>query len=92
MRDLQVIPITHVDGPFAYPTLGASIPVGSNLQAIGADPTGNVWVAGSTITDISFTNNVYVITNGSTVQSVTGLAYAYGAGVLSGTPYCILMN
>ena len=84
---MQVFPITNGAGT-ATPTLGSVITVGSYIQAIGADFSGDVWVAGSTISDDTVTNNVYVISNVnsvSTVRNVTGLTYAAGAGTFSGT-------
>ena len=80
-----MFPITNAAGT-STPTLGAVIPVGSNLQAIAADRVSNIWVAGSTVTDTTITPNVYVITKGtSTVTAVTGLTLASGAQILTGS-------
>ena len=81
---MQVYPIT--DAGTATPTLGTVIPVGSHLQAIAADSSKNVWLAGTSIGETTETNNVFVITSGNTVKTVTGLTYAIDATTLGGAP------
>lgn len=83
---LQVIAITN-GASTDIPVLGSVIPVGSYLQAIGADTSGVIWVSGSNIDDISVQNNVYVIDGLGKVAAVTGLTYATGAGILSGATF-----
>ena len=81
MGAVQVFPITNAAGT-GTPTIGAVIPAGSNLRAVGADRTSNIWLAGSTPATA-----VYVIAKGSTtVTTVTGLTYAAGAQALTGGP------
>lgn len=89
---MQVFPITNAAGT-DIPTLGAVIPTGRNLQAIAADRTSNIWVVGTTITDTEMTTQVYVINKGeTTVNEVTGLTYASGFNLLSGTLCCLSVH
>ena len=84
--DVQVFQISNAAGT-GMPTLGSVIKVGSNLQAISADRTSNIWLAGSSITDDSITSDMYTIKAGSTTATpVTGLSMASGAQILSGAP------
>lgn len=87
----QVFPITDAAGT-GTPTVGAVIQIGSNLRAIAADRSSNIWVAGSTVADTVTTNDVYVIARGAnTVATAAGLTYAAGATELTGTmwlPFC----
>lgn len=65
------------------PTLGSIISIGSNLQAIAADRTSNIWVSSVVVTDTGTTNTLYVVA-GTTVSTVTGLTFDTGYQLLSG--------
>ena len=90
---MQVIPITNG----ATPTVGTAISLGKYtdsdtsqrplgfIQAISADRTSNIWLAGSTfLANDTLVNNVYQIAYGSSVVSPVSVTLATGANALSG--------
>jgi hypothetical protein len=82
-RSAQVFPITNG----ATPTVGAVIPIGTskgNLQAIAADRTSNIWLAGSSYTGTVASNDVYFIASGTATVSPVTVTLAEGATILTG--------
>ena len=80
-----MLAISNVAGA-GTPTIKSFTQVGSNLQAIGADRTSNIWVAGSAVGDNSVANQVFVIAKDTAVATtVTGITLASGGNILAGT-------